>query len=158
MRLIIMDKVIIRDLRFKDFEGVREIDNLTQRIYLGKKWDSFSVLKKEKYLVSRKSEFKMNCKTKYSLVALIKNKLVGFIFAYETLPFKDKIYVRHLAVHPDFQKQMIGKKLYEAFIKNVRLSSKKEIEAGINPDNLPSISLHEKMGFNVIDWKKATLG
>lgn len=83
-----MNNIKIRELKLIDYNGVREIDELTQRIYRGKKWDTLNEEEKEEFMTSRKI---------------------------------------------------------------------KEIEAGINPDNPPSIKLHKQVGFKVNDWKKAIL-
>ncbi len=152
-----MNNIKIRELQLIDYNDVREIDELTQRIYRGKKWDILNKEEKEEFMTSRKSEFKINCKTGSSFVAIKDDKVAGFLLAHETLPFKNKILIRHIAVHPNFQKQGIGKKLYTALIRKARSKKIKEIEAGINPDNPPSIKLHKQVGFKVIDWKKAIL-
>ena len=152
-----MSNIKIRELQLKDHKGVKEIDELTQRIYRGKKWDTLNEKEKEEFITSRKSEFKINCKTGFSFVAIKDNKVVGFLFAYETLPFKNKILIHHIAVHPDFQRNGIGKRLYEALINKAKTKDKKEIEALINLDNPPSIKLHKEVRFKVTNWKRAIL-
>ena len=148
--------VNIRQLKEGDFAGVKNIDVLTQKDYLGLAWEKMSKTDQENTLITKKSEFKQNCQTGFSFVAEMDNKIVGFIFGQETLPFPDKIYVRHIAIHPDYQAKGIGKKLYEALINKAKKTGKKEIIATINPDNPPSIKLHEQLGFKVKDWKLAT--
>lgn len=152
-----MNTIKVRRLQQRDYQDVREVDELTQRLYRGKKWHTFSKEEKEACMPSRKKEFKINCQTSFSFVAIKNNKVVGFLLAYETLLFKNKIVIRHLAVHPDFQKQGIGKKLYNTVIRKAKTRGVEEIETGINPDNLPSIKLHQKVGFEVNAWKKAIL-
>jgi len=149
-----MEQIITREMVLEDIQFVKEIDEQTQKVYLGDKWNSFSEQEKEELLVSRESEFKSNCETGFSFVALKNNKIVGFLLAY--LLFTKEIRVRHIAVHPNFQKQGIGKKLYDALINKARNQCKKEIGADINPNNLHSLKLHTQVGFQVIDWKKAT--
>ena len=149
--------ITVRKLQYKDMDGVRNVDKLTQRIYQGKQWDMLSEDGKERFLKSRKNEFAINCETGFSFIALKGSQVVGFLFAHENLPFKDEIVVRHIAVHPDYQKQGIGKKLYFALIDKAKSKGKKAIRSFINPDNPPSIKLHEQIGFKVVDWKNATL-
>jgi L-amino acid N-acyltransferase YncA len=150
-----MNNTVVRELRLNDYEGVREVDDLTQRVYRGIKWDKLSEKKKDEFMTSRKGEFKLNCKTKFSFIAIRNHKVVGFLLAHETLPFKDKIFIRHIAVHPDFQKQGIGKRLYGALINKARIKNKIKIEALINLDNPPSIKLHKEVGFKVVTWARA---
>lgn len=148
--------VNIRQLKEDDFAGVKNIDVLTQKDYLGQAWEKMSKAEQENILITKKSEFKQNCETGFSFVAEMNNKIVGFIFSHETLPFSDKIHVRHIAINPNYQAKGIGKKLYETLINKAKKAGKKEIIATINPDNPPSIKLHEQLGFEVKDWKVAT--
>ncbi|MEX2738672.1 MAG: N-acetyltransferase family protein [Candidatus Wukongarchaeota archaeon] len=152
-----MNDSIVRKLQFKDIDGVRNVDGLTQRRYRGKEWDTFSEEEKEKFMKSRKNEFEINCKSVFSFVAVKDGEIVGFLFAHENLPFKDGIVVRHIAVHPNFQKKGIGKKMYGALIDKAKKEGKKTISSSINPDNMPSIKLHKQVGFRVTDWKHASL-
>jgi len=152
-----MNGVIVRKLQFKDIDGVRNVDGLTQRRYRGKEWGTFSEEEKEKFMKSRKNEFEINCKSGFSFVAVKDGEIVGFLFAHEDLPFKDGIVVRHIAVHPNFQNKGIGKKMYGALIDKAKKEGKKTISSSINPDNMPSIKLHKQVGFTVTDWKQASL-
>lgn len=152
-----MNDSIVRKLQFKDIDGVRNVDGLTQRRYRGKEWDTFSEEEKEKFMKSRKNEFEINCKSVFSFVAVKDGEIVGFLFAHENLPFKDGIVVRHIAVHPNFQKKGIGKEMYGALIDKAKKEGKKTISSSINPDNMPSIKLHKQVGFRVTDWKHASL-
>ena len=90
-----MNNIVIRELTFKDINGVRIIDVLTQKEYLGEQWDLLSDEEKETFLKSRKSEFMLNCKTGYSFVANKDSCIVGFLFAYENVPYKDEIFIRY---------------------------------------------------------------
>ncbi len=152
-----MNDIIVRELQFTDINGVRNIDELTQRRYRGEEWDTYSEEEKEKFMKSRKNEFEINCKSVFSFVAVKNGEIVGFLFAHENLPFKDGVVVRHIAVHPDFQKKSIGKKLYDALIDKAKEEGKKTISSSINPDNTSSIKLHTRVGFIVTDWKYAYL-
>ena len=147
----------IRKLESKDFSQVREIDDLTLRAYVGDKWDKYSEKKKETLRKSRESEFDINVKTGYSLVAEQSSRIVGFILACETLPFKGTVYIRHIAVHPDFQSQGIGEKLLRSLIDKAKKNEIDKIWSGISVDNLSSIRLHEKAGFRLVDRKIAYL-
>ena len=152
-----MNDVIARKLQPEDMDGVRNVDELTQRMYRGKEWDMLGEGEKEEFMASRKSEFRINCDTGFSFVALEDCEIVGFLFAHENLPFKNEILIRHIAVHPSFQERGIGKKLCFALIDKAKKEGKKAIRSSINPDNPPSVKLHKRVGFKVTDWKRAIL-
>ena len=152
-----MGKTIIRRLKLTDYNGVRQVDELTQYQYLGAKWKKFSLGEKEKHLVSRKQEFAINVKTGYSLVATIDNQIIGFLLAHETLPFPGTLYIRHLAIKPSYQGKGIGTLLYKELIRLAKQTKIKKIVALINLDNPKSIGLHEKLGFQLQDRKEAIL-
>lgn len=152
-----MAKIIIRKLKLSDYSGVRQVDELTQCQYLGEKWEKFSLNEKERHLVSRKKEFEINVKTGYSLVATMNKKIVGFLLAHETLPFRGTLYIHHIAIEPNFQGKGVGVLLYKQLIKLAKLSKIKNITALINTDNPKSIKLHKKLGFKLQDRKEAIL-
>lgn len=147
----------IRLLKLSDYRGVRQVDKLTQYQYLGRRWIKFSSAEKENHLVSRKKEFGINVKTGYSLVATTNKKIVGFLLAHETLPFRGILYIHHIAIEPNFQGKGVGVLLYKQLIKLAKLSKIKNITALINTDNPKSIKLHKKLGFKLQDRKEAIL-
>ena len=150
-------KPIVREMKQGDYRGVRAVDELTQKQYLGSRWNRLSESEKESHLKSRLSEFEINLNTGYCFVAMINKKVIGFVFAHEALPFRGKLYIRYIAVHPDYQEQGIGFLLYKKLIEKARRTKIIEIAALINTDNPPSIKFHEKAGFVLKDRKEATL-
>ena len=89
---------------------------MTQTQYLGKQFDQMNEEEKNTRLVSRKSEFQTSVETGFCLVALDQGKIVGSVVAYETLPFRGSVYVRYIAVRPNFQGKGIGSLLYKRLI------------------------------------------
>lgn len=152
-----MEKINIREMKPDDYIGVRTVDELTQRQYLGSLWDQLSEAEKQAHLQSRQSEFGLNLQTGYCFVGITNETMVGFVLAHETLPFRDRVYIRHIAIHPDYQGAGIGSLLYKAVIKKARQSGIEKITALINLDNQNSMKLHKKMGFELIDRKEAIL-
>lgn len=152
-----MKNIIIRQLTKQDYTGVRKVDILTQKQYQGSKWDSLSKIEKEKCLVSRKSEFDINVNSDYCFVALVDNRIIGFILSYETKPFLGDIYIRYIGINPKYQGQGIGLLLYKELIKKARKNNLKVIKSLINLDNPNSMRLHEKAGFTLRDSKEAVL-
>ena len=151
-------KLTIRNIIENDYNQIRLINEQTQIQYLGEvKWNKLSKAEKEDHMVSKKSEFKTNVNSPYSIVAEINNQLVGFIFAHITIPTKNVIYIHHVAIIPHYQGKGIGVEMCKWIIQKARRNKIKEIMSSINPDNPKSIRMHEKAGFTVQDWKKATL-
>jgi L-amino acid N-acyltransferase YncA len=152
-----MKTIYIREMGANDYIGVRSVDELTQKQYRGAAWDNLSEAEKDIHLKSRRSEFDLNLNTGYCFVGVADEEVVGFILAHETLPFRGGIYIRHIAVHPDYQSIGIGSKLYQALIGKAKATGIQKITALINLDNPNSIRLHEKMNFELIDRKQAFL-
>jgi len=150
-----MANVTVRPLQLSDFEGVRKVDDLTQHQYLQEKWEKFSSVEKEEHLVTRRSEFNSNVQTGYGFVTIIGNEIIGFILAYENLPFRDTVYIRHIAIKPEFQGRSLGVHLFNAVIDKAKRNGIKKVWSMINLDNPKSIRLHEKLGFTLSDRKEA---
>jgi L-amino acid N-acyltransferase YncA len=149
--------VEIRSMIYTDYEQVHTVDILTQKQYLGDKFDRLNKDEQDSHLVSRKSEFDTNIETGYCFVAHNDKKIIGFILAHETLPFHGTLYVRYIGIDPDFQGKGIGLLLYYKLIEKARQTGIKEVQALINTDNPWSIKLHEKTGFSLINRKEAVL-
>ena len=152
-----MEKINIREMKADDYPGVRAVDELTQRQYLGSQWDHLTRTEKDVHLQSRQSEFELNLQTGYCFVAVMNETVIGFVLAHETLPFRDMVYIRYVAIHPDYQGGGIGSLLYQVAIDKARQNGIEKISALINLDNSKSIKLHEKLGFELIDRKEAIL-
>lgn len=149
--------IIVRPMSTDDYEQVHEVDILTQRQYLGEKFDRMSEEEQNSHLVSRKSEFQTNVDTGYCFVALDDEKVIGFILAHQTLPFHRILYIYYVGLSPDFQGKGVGLLLYEKLIEKAKQTGIKKIWTLINHDNPKSIKLHEKAGFKLNDRKEAVL-
>lgn len=150
--------ITIRPIENDDYEQVSEVDVLTQKQYLGSKFDQMNEEEKELHLASRKSEFQINVDTGYCFVAEDeKRNILGFVLAHETLPFHGKLYIRYIGVKPDMQGQGIGELLYRELIKRAQQTGIKEIIGLVNTDNPHSIKLFEKVRFKLNDRKQAVL-
>ncbi len=80
----------------------------------------------------------------YVFVAKESETIVGAIIA---LPTKDgKIKVNDLVVHPNYHRKGIGTQLYQILIKEVL---EKEIISVVEEDNIASLQMHRKLGFQV---------
>lgn len=96
-----------------------------------------------------------------SFVAEAKGKVVGFVFS-QTIEFmhseKRMIWVEYVGVLKAYQRHGIGQALLTKVVDYAKQHSIPRLESTINPDNIPSIGLHEKADFKVRDWKRATYG
>jgi L-amino acid N-acyltransferase YncA len=152
-----MDGTIIRELAQQDFAGVRYVDELTQRQYAGATWDQLTDEEREEHLVSRRSDFDINLETGYCFVATSADLIIGFLFAFEVLPFGGTIYINYIGVAPEYQGHGIGLLLYSRLIDKAKRNGIKAITSLINLDNAYSMKLHQKAGFVLQDRKEARL-
>ena len=149
--------IIVRRMIADDYRQVHEVDILTQKQYLGEKFDRMNEEERDSHLVSRKSEFQINVDTGYCFVAQNEEKIVGFILGHEALPFHGTLNIRYIGLNPDFQGKGIGLLLYGKLIEKAKQTGIKEIRALINIDNPISMKLHERAGFRLNDRKEAIL-
>lgn len=150
--------ISVRPMTMDDYEPVHQVDILTQRQYLGQKFDALSPEEQDKrHLVSRKSEFQINMDTGYCFVAEDNSQIIGFLFSYETLPFHGTLDIHYIGLNPEYQSKGIGLLLYEKLIEKAKQKGIKRIKTHINLDNPKSIRFHEKAGFNLKDRKEAIL-
>ena len=149
--------ISVRPMSVDDYKSVHKVDILTQRQYLGAKFDELSTEEQDKHLVSRKSEFQTNVDTGYCFVAEDDGEIIGFLLSYETLPFRGTLYIHYIGLNPEYQGKGVGFLLYKKIIDKAKEKQIKEIRALINLDNPKSIKLHEKLGFKLSDRKEAVL-
>ena len=105
--------------------------------------------------------FSFYLKSGSSFVAEAKGKVIGFVFS-QTIEFmhseKRMMWVEYIGVLKEFQRHGIGQALLTKVVDYAKQHSILRLESTINPDNIPSIGLHEKADFKVRDWKRATYG
>jgi len=81
-------------------------------------------------------------------VALNKNQIIGSVFGTNN---GRRSFIYHLAVHPDWQRKGIGKKLLqkaEYFLKKTGVS---RVRLMVNLDNLRVVPFYEKCGYDAYD-------
>lgn len=144
-------------MKMSDYSQVHEVDILTQQQYLGNKFIEMKTEEQETHLVSRKSEFAINVDTGYCFVVENSGQVVGFILAYETLPFHGTLFIRYIGINPTYQGKGIGLVLFKRIIEKAKENNISAIQSLINIDNPPSVKLHEKAGFKISLRKQAIL-
>ena len=140
-----------------DYSGVMDVDILTQKQYLGEKWNNLTKQERKECLVARKPYYNEYLREAYSFVAKLDNQIIGFLLAKKVGPYTNKLYIEYVAINPQYQGMGMGLTLYESLIKKARETGISVIETVINIDNPNSIKLHEKAGFTLQDRKVAVL-
>jgi len=151
-----MNNYIIRPITLNDYPKIKDIDEQTQIQYLGQdKWKLLSPSKKKTHLVSRQPNYTGFVKSAYSFLIEKEDEVVGFIFAYETIPMYGEVYCEYIAIKPSFQGQGLGGQLYKKLLKVAKKNKIKRVWSLINLDNPNSIKAHVKAGFKLDDRKEA---
>lgn len=94
-------------------------------------------------------ELEKELNKKIILKAVIDSKIVGTVRAYK---IDETCYIEKLAVHPDFQKQNIGKTLMLEIEKHFPDIKKYELFTGHK--NLRNIAIYKKLGYKIMDKTK----
>lgn len=150
--------ITVRPMKLVDYEAVHQVDILTQRQYLGNKFNELSPEEQDKnHLVSRKTEFQINVDSGYCFIAEDDGKIVGFLLSHETLPFHGTLNISYIGLNPEYQGRGVGLLLYQKLIEKAKQKRIEQIKTHINLDNPKSIKLHEKAGFKLKDRKEAIL-
>jgi L-amino acid N-acyltransferase YncA len=106
------------------------------------------------------ARFEFYLKTGSSFVAEEEGKVVGYV-ASQTVPFMhgaDKLlWIEYIVVKQNHRKQGTALALLQKLLDYAKHHKISRIYTTINPDNQPSINLHQKAGFNIEDRKIATL-
>lgn len=100
-------------------------------------------------LVETLEETKKDIEKRIILKALVEGRIVG---AVRVLVEGDTCYIGKLCVHPDFQKQGIGRKLIYEVEKTFTSAKRFELFAGTK--SLDNIRLYEKLGYKKFKIEK----
>jgi L-amino acid N-acyltransferase YncA len=98
-------------------------------------------------------------KTGSSFVAQEKGKVIGYV-ATQTIAFMrglDKtLWIEYIVTKKEYRKHGIATALLEKLRDYAQQHQIDIVYATINPDNIASIKLHQKLGFNVKNWITAS--
>jgi RimJ/RimL family protein N-acetyltransferase len=155
--------LIIRKLHEEDHEAYKLLFCGAYGEYL----ESLRHSNPEQYLKEKgemkkvsRERFDFYLKTGSSFVAEKDGKVIGYV-ATQTIPFMRghdrSLWIEYIVTKKEHRRQGIAtallKKLKD-YAKQHRIDS---IYATINPDNTAPAKLHQKLGFNVKNWKTASL-
>jgi L-amino acid N-acyltransferase YncA len=156
-------RLIVRQLAKEDYKSYRKLFDEAYYEYLeGLKQSNLQKYRKE--LQDRRrvtsSRFDFYVKTGSSFVAEKDGEVVGYV-ATQTIPFMrgyDRVlWIEYVVVRSRFKRQGIGTALLCRLVQYAKAGNIDQIFSTINPDNEASIELHRKLGFNVRNWKAASL-
>lgn len=144
----------IRPLKLKDVEKVRELELSCIKEYFAKtlenKWEDLPQQWKDNLGASSKNHFKAYLDSGLSFVAEEDGEIYGFIFAqmlHHIADVDNLIWIENMGVHPYVRRNAIGYKLLREVIRKGREMDGQVVHSMIQPDNVPSIMLHKKIGF-----------
>lgn len=123
------DDLAIRPMESADMEKVNKIDR-----------DCFKFFWQQ----SNDVIYRAYKQSSYTTVAIQNNKIVGFQISSS---HKSIAHLTRLAVSPKFQGQYIGQALVQNMLKHFRRPWIQEITVNTQEDNLISLNLYKKMGF-----------
>jgi len=124
----IIPKIKIMKAQAGDSQEIRELEN--------------AVWKEE---VVNKYDIPMFVRFGYVYVAKHGSTLAGAIVSFRTN--KNEVYVCDLVVNPKYRRLHIGEKLYK---KLLGVTKGKNIVSFLDPENIPTLELHKKLGAKVI--------
>ena len=159
----VVRQVRIRQMQERDYTAYKTLFNQSQTEYL----QFLKNTNLQRYLRERKEKrevtnarFDFYVKTGSSFVAEESGKVVGYV-ASQTVPFMhgvDKLlWIEYIVVKQNHRKQGTALALLQKLLDYAKHHKITRIYTTINPDNQPSINLHQKAGFMIEDRKIATL-
>ncbi|MBU2627787.1 MAG: GNAT family N-acetyltransferase [Proteobacteria bacterium] len=85
-----------------------------------------------------------------SFIAEHENKLVGFLIGFFSADHETMGYIHFAGVHPTFQGQGLGKKLYHLFFEHCLKDNRSIVRSCTSPVNKESIAFHKRLGFHIM--------
>lgn len=95
--------------------------------------------------VVNKYDIPMFVRFGYVFIAKHEGKIVGAIISYCTN--RNEVYVCDLVVEPKYRRLNIGEKLYKKLLQSTK---GKNIVSFLDPENIPTLEFHKKLGAKVV--------
>ena len=152
----------VRLLEEKDFDAFKTLFDEALSEYLEflrhENHEQFLEEVAEREKVTREG-FDFYLQSGITFVAEEEGNVIGYV-ASHTMPslhgINKELWVEFIVIQKKFRRQGIGLELLVKLQNCAREAGIKRIYSTINPNNPPSILLHQKAGFDVKDWKIAT--
>lgn len=155
--------MIVRHMNKKDYQPFKRFFEEAYAEYLESlrrnKPQQYRKEKREKRKVTR-ARFNFYLKTGSSFMAEDKGEALGYVVSQtiSNMHGVDKlIWIEYVVVKSERRRQGVGTELLQKLIDYAKRNSIDRIYTTINPDNIASIRLHQKVGFSVKNWKVASL-
>ncbi|MFA7341592.1 MAG: GNAT family N-acetyltransferase [Candidatus Methanomethylophilaceae archaeon] len=153
----------IRPMKIKDLAAVRGLEMELIQEYFGEilenKWEDLPQEWKDNLGASSKRFFLTYVQSGLSFVAVEDDEVLGFIFAqmvHKVYNVENMLWVENMGVHTYFRRMGIGYKLLQACVEEAKKQGAELAHSAIQPDNVPSIMLHKKIGY-FIDRREIAL-
>ncbi|MDY0293385.1 MAG: GNAT family N-acetyltransferase [Candidatus Methanomethylophilaceae archaeon] len=144
----------IRQMKLKDLVKVRDLEISCIKEYfsviLENRWEDLPADWRENLGASSRKSFMAYIESGLSFVAAEDDEIVGFIFAqmlHHVYDTENLVWIENMGVHPYFRRNAIGYKLLRELARAAKDKGATVIHSAIQPDNVPSILLHKKIGF-----------
>jgi len=150
--------VRIRKLAARDYRAVKRIERIIVDEYLGYLKESGEEDTIEPWITPE--YFNHYVRAQASYVAEIARKLVGFILVQSTTfvhSAQREIWLEYIAVQPASRRKGIGTMLMSTVIEYANTHDISLMYTTLNPNNNESIQFLTKHGFELKDWKEATM-
>ncbi len=144
----------IRPMGMKDLVAVRDLELLCIREYFEKimenRWEELPTDWVDNLGASNSRSYRYYVEGGLSLVAEEEGMVTGFIFAQmvnHVYNVENMLWVENMGVHPYYRRTGIGYRLLQRCIDLGREKGAGAVHSAIQPDNLPSLMMHRKLGF-----------
>ena len=144
----------IRPMRMKDLIKVRDLELDCIKEYFSKtienRWEDFDEEWKAKLGASGRGSFQLYLESGLSFVSEEDGEIMGFIFAqmlHHVYNVENLVWIENMGVHPYFRRSGIGYRMLRKVAETGADMGATVVHSAIQPDNLPSIMLHKKLGF-----------
>ena len=155
--------MIVRHMDKKDYDSFKSLFEEAYEEYLGLlKVNNPKQYRKEKRDQREVTQARFNfyLKTGSSFVAEERGKVIGYV-ASQTVSYMHGagklLWIEYIVVKPEHRRKGIGTTLLKRLTDYAKRNNINRIYTTINPNNKASIKLHQKLGFNVKNWKVASL-
>jgi RimJ/RimL family protein N-acetyltransferase len=156
-------KLIVRPLAKEDFEPYRRLFDEAYYEYLeALKLSNPSQYRRELQDKRKVTSFRFNfyLKTGSSFVAEKNGEVIGYV-ASQTINYQHGVdrllWIEYIVTKKEHRRRGVATLLLKKLIDHAKHQRIDRTYTTINPDNTASIKLHQKLDFNVKDWKIATL-
>lgn len=146
--------VEIRPMKLKDIIKVRELEISCIREFFAEtienKWESLPQQWKDDLGASSQKSLGTYLDSGLSFVAEEDGEIFGFVFAqmlHHVNNAENLVWIENMGVHKVVRRNGIGYKLLRAVVQEGIKQGATVIHSSIQPNNLPSIMLHKKIGF-----------